>query len=69
MRVGSGADVLARGYGLVLGLALGAVLWSTPLPWREAMAATAWMGAIEVGPSSASPTANLADGSPLDASR
>lgn len=43
--------VLTGGYGLVLGLALGAALWSGAPTWREAAVSACWMGAIEVGPS------------------
>ena len=42
-------NVLASAYGLALGLALGAVLWSAAPTLREAAVSACWMGAIEVG--------------------
>jgi hypothetical protein len=45
------SDLLARFYGLALGLALGAVACTTtPAVWHEALVDMCWIGAIEAGP-------------------
>ncbi len=50
MRDDSTTSLFAAIYGLALGMTLGAVLWTTPMPaWRDAALASCRMGQIESG--------------------
>ena len=49
MRDDQTSRLLARCYGLVLGLAAGAFICTVPVTWRDAVAATCWMANAEAG--------------------